>query len=260
MDLGLRDRVCVVTGASSGIGLAISRTLAAEGATVLMVARGEERLQREADALDAEWLAIDVTEPDADDRVVGACAEQLGGIDVLVNNAGTSSVVALQDLTDEEFIEQYEINVLASFRLMRCAAPRMAARGWGRIVNVTSSSAKRPSASNVAYSAAKAAQLSLSRAFADAYAGQGVLVNAVAPGMTASPLWMAQGGMADQLAAAQGVTREEALAGAHSRIPLGRMGTPQEIADVVAFLCSERAANVTGAAWSADGGTVPIMI
>jgi 3-oxoacyl-[acyl-carrier protein] reductase len=260
MDLGLRDRVCVVTGASRGIGLAVSRLLAAEDATVLMVARGVERLRREADALGAEWLAVDVTEPDADARIVGACAEQLGGIDVLVNNAGTSSVTPLHELTDEDFRMQFDLNVVASARLMRAAAPRMAKRGWGRIVNVASSSGKRPSQTNVAYSAAKAAQLSVSRAFADAYAADGILVNAVMPGMVASELWLGPGGMGDQLAAEQGVSREQALASAGGRIPLGRMGTPEQIADVVAFLCSERAANVTGAAWSADGGSVPTMI
>src|SRR5262249_26480056 len=156
-----------------------SRMLVAEGATVLMVARGADRLQREADGLGAEWLAVDVTDEDADRRIVDACAEQLGGIDVLVNNAGTSSITGLDALPDAAYRRQFELNVIASVRLMRAAAPRMARRGWGRIVNVASSSGKRPSQTNAAYSAAKAAQLSVSRAYADAYAAQGVLVNAV---------------------------------------------------------------------------------
>jgi 3-oxoacyl-[acyl-carrier protein] reductase len=260
MDLGLRDRVCVVTGASSGIGLAVSRALVAEDATVLMVARDPERLQRTADPLGAEWLAVDVTDPDADQRIIATCAEQLGGIDVLVNNAGTSSITPLARLTDADLRDQFELNVVAAFRLMQAAAPRMAERGWGRIVNVASSSGKRPSATNLAYSAAKAAQLSVSRAFADAYAAAGVLVNAVAPGMTATPLWTAAGGMGDQLAEAQGATREAAVAAAAARIPLGRMAEPAEIADVIVFLCSERASTVAGAAWSVDGGTIPIII
>jgi 3-oxoacyl-[acyl-carrier protein] reductase len=260
MDLGLRDRLCVVTGASQGIGLAVSRTLVDEGAKVLMVARGVERLREAADAIGAEWLAVDVTDPEADERIVATCAEQLGGIDVLVNNAGTSAIRALDELTDDDFRMQYELNVLAPVRLMRAAAPRMAQRGWGRIVNVASSSGKRPSQSNVAYSAAKAAQLSVSRAFAEVYADKGVLVNAVTPGMVSSPLWMHEGGMADQTARAQGITRAEALAQASRKIPLGRMGTPEEIADVVVFLASERAANVTGAAWSTDGGSVAVII
>ena len=149
---------------------------------------------------------------------------------------------------------------MAPLRLMQAAAPRMADAGGGRIVNVCSSSGKRPSLRNAAYSVTKAAQLSLSRVFADAYASQQVLVNAVAPGPVETPLWTAAGGMADQVAEATGVTREEALEGARSKIPLGRFGTEEEIAATIVFLCSERASNVTGAAWSVDGGSVPIII
>jgi 3-oxoacyl-[acyl-carrier protein] reductase len=260
MDLGLDGRVCVVTGASRGIGLAASRGLVAEGARLLMVAREEGALSAAADELGAEWLAADVTDPDCDVRIVATANEQLGGIDVLVNNAGTSKNMALDELTDEDWRAQHELHVMAPMRLMRLAAPAMAQRGWGRIVNVSSSSGKRPSASNMAYSVAKAGQLSLSRAFADIYAGQGVLVNAVAPGATGTGLWLDAGGLADQAAQARGVSRQEALEAAEAKIPRGRLATPQEIADVIVFLCSERAANVAGAAWSVDGGTVSIII
>jgi 3-oxoacyl-[acyl-carrier protein] reductase len=260
MDLGVRDRVCVVTGASRGVGLEISRRLAAEGARVLMVARGEERLRAAADELGADWIAADITDAGCDERIVATCAEQLGGIDVLVNNAGTSEARPLDEVTDDEWRAQYELHVMAPMRLMRTAAPRMAERGWGRIVNVSSSSGKRPSQTNAAYSVTKAALLSLSRVFADAYAARGVLVNAVAPGPVASELWLDEGGMADQLAAASGSTRDEVIEGAKAKIPLGRMSSPEEIADVVAFLCSERASTVSGAAWSADGGTVSIIV
>jgi 3-oxoacyl-[acyl-carrier protein] reductase len=260
MDLGLRDRVCVVTGASQGIGLAVSGRLAAEGARVLMVARGEARLRAAAEDLGAAWLAADVTEADAAERIVAAAVERFGGLDVLVNNAGTSSQTPLGDLTDDDFRAHHELSVMAPLALMRRAAPLMADRGWGRIVNVSSSSGKRPGQSNVAYSVAKAGQLSLSRAFADAYAARGVLVNAVAPGPTATALWTGEGGLADQAAAAKGTTRDEALAAAGAKLPRGRLGTPEEVADVVAFLCSERAANVVGAAWSADGGAVNVII
>ena len=132
----------------------------------------------------------------------------------------------------------------------------MAERGWGRIVNVTSSSAKRPSGMNAAYSVTKAAQLSLSRAFADHYAGRGVLVNAIAPGPTSTELWVGEGGLADQ----SGDAREGAEARGQGKLPLGRFATPVEIADVIAFLCSERASTVVGAAWSADGGAVQVII
>jgi 3-oxoacyl-[acyl-carrier protein] reductase len=260
MDLGLRDRVCVVTGASRGIGLETARRLRDEGAIVLMVARGEKRLRAAAEELGADWLAVDVTDPEADERIVATCAEQLGGIDVLVNNAGTSENKPISELTDADWLAQYELSVLAPFRLMRAAAPRMAERGWGRIVNVASSSGKRPSATNAAYAAAKAAQLSISRVFADAYAARGVLVNAVTPGPVATELWMDDGGLADQAARAKGLSRDQALAQAAAKIPLGRFGEPGEIADVVTFLCSERVSNVSGAAWSADGGAVAIIV
>jgi 3-oxoacyl-[acyl-carrier protein] reductase len=260
MDLGLVDRVCVVTGASRGIGLEVARRLRAEGATVLMVARHEEPLRAAAEAIAADWLACDVTDPEADERIVATCAEQLGGVDVLVNNAGTSNVTPLEQLSDADWQAQLDVHVLAPMRLMRCAAPRMAERGWGRIVNVASSSGKRPSSTNAAYSVAKAGQLAVSRAFADHYAARGVLVNAVTPGPTATPLWLEDGGLADQSAAARGRPREEALAHTAARLPLGRMGTPDEIADVIVFLCSERASNVSGAAWSADGGSVAIIV
>src|SRR3954463_11296689 len=142
MDLELRDKVCVVTGASSGIGLETARKLAAEDARVLMVARDAERLESAAGEIGADWVAADVTDAEADERIVATCAEQLGGIDVLVNNAGTSENRPLDELTDADWQLQYELNVLAPMRLMRAAAPRMAAKGWGRIVNVSSSSGK----------------------------------------------------------------------------------------------------------------------
>ena len=260
MDLGLRDKVCVVTGASSGIGLETARRLCEEGASVLFVARDEERLRAAAERCGGEYLACDVTDPEADERIVATCAEQMGGIDALVNNAGTSWARRLEDLTDDEWRAQYELHVLAPMRLMRAAAPRMAARGGGRIVNVCSSAGKRPSQTNVAYSVTKAAQLSLSRVFADHYAAHNVLVNAVAPGPVASELWMAAGGLAEQNAQAKDLTREQALEEQTARVPLGRFAEPQEIGDVVAFLCSERAGYVTGAAWSVDGGTVQTIV
>jgi 3-oxoacyl-[acyl-carrier protein] reductase len=256
MDLGLRDRVCLVTGASRGIGLATARGLAAEGARVVLTARGEDELAAAAAEIGADHLALDVTEPGAAGRLLA----HAGRVDVLVNNAGTSAVKPLDELTDEDFEAQWQLNVIASLRLMRVCAPAMAERGWGRIVNVASSSGKRPSGTNVAYSVAKAAQLSLSRSFADAYAARGVLVNAVAPGPVASQLWLGEGGLADQQARAKGISREEALEAARSRIPLGRLAEEDEIAAVIVFLCSERASNVTGAAWSVDGGSVPVII
>jgi 3-oxoacyl-[acyl-carrier protein] reductase len=136
----------------------------------------------------------------------------------------------------------------------------MAAAGGGRIVNVSSSSGRRPSGRlDASYSVTKAAELSLSRVFADLFAAQGVLVNAVTPGAVEGELWKEEGGLADQIAGRTGSTREEVLAATRSSPPLGRLGTDDEVAAVIAFLCSERASNVTGAAWAVDGGAVPTV-
>jgi 3-oxoacyl-[acyl-carrier protein] reductase len=248
-----------VTGASRGIGRATDELLAAEGARLLLVGRDRDGLA-EAAPRDADIFPADVTKPDAGERIVAACVERLGGIDVLVNCAGGSWLRPLDELTEEDWEAQWRMNVRGPERLMRSAAPLMAEQGWGRIVNVASSSGKRPSLRNAAYSVTKSAQLALSRTYAQAYVERGVLVNAVAPGITASDLWMGKRGLADQEAAASGVDRKEAIAKAAAAVPLGRFGTPEEIASVVVFLCSERASDVVGAAWSVDGGAVPLII
>jgi NAD(P)-dependent dehydrogenase (short-subunit alcohol dehydrogenase family) len=245
VDLGLSGKACIVTGATSGIGAAVAQLLRAEGADVLGVARTSGDFQ------------ADVTEPGAAERIVEACESAFGRVDVLVNNAGSMPVTPLEELSDEDWQAQWELNVMASLRLMRVAAPRMAERGWGRIVNVASSAGRRPSLRNAAYAVTKAGQISLSRVFADQYASQNVLVNAVAPGPTTSELWIAEDGIAAQVARRQGTTREQELETAAGKIPVGRMGTPEEVAAVVVFLCSERASDVAGATWAVDGGTVP---
>jgi 3-oxoacyl-[acyl-carrier protein] reductase len=245
VDLGLSGKACIVTGATSGIGAEVARMLRAEGADVLGVSRSSED------------FAADVTQPDAAARIVAECESRFGGVDVLVNNAGTMPVASLEDLSDEDWRGQWELNVMASLWLMQVVAPKMAERGWGRIVNVASSAGRRPSSRNAAYSVTKAAQLSLSRVFADQYADKNVLVNAVAPGPTTSELWTGEDGIAAQVAVASGTTREQELQNAAGKIPVGRMGTPEEVAAVVVFLCSERASDVAGATWAVDGGTVP---
>lgn len=262
MDLGLRDRACIITGASGGIGRAVAVSLAGEGASVLLVGRRSDVLADVARACgdSAEPLVLDVTAADAGERAVQACVDRFGRIDALVNGAGTSAVRSVQELTDDDWQAQWELHVMGPMRLMRAAAPVMAERGWGRIVNVCSSSGKRPSGTNMAYSVTKAAELSLSRAFADLFAARGVLVNSVSPGAVSGDLWLAPGGLADQGARARGVSRDEVLEATASRVPIGRLGTEEEIAAVIVFLCSEPASNVAGAAWSVDGGTVPVII
>ena len=241
MELGLEGRICVVTGGTRGIGAATARMLAEEGARPLTVARSGADIE------------LDLTEPDAGERMVAACPEPPWA---LVNNAGMTGTRTLDELTDDDWNEQWQLHVMAALRVMRAFAPVMADAGGGRIVNVSSSSGRRPSQTlDPAYSVTKAAQLSLSRLFAERWAGQGVLVNAVLPGSTATPLWLAEGGLADQVAARTGKSREEVLESTHAKALTGRMGREDEIAAVIVFLCSEQAANVVGAAWSVDGGT-----
>jgi 3-oxoacyl-[acyl-carrier protein] reductase len=270
VDLGLKGRSCVVTGASRGIGRETARLLCAEGARVLLVARNEDRLasaQQEVSAAGAdlggwaELLALDVTAEDAGERLLAAAVERFGTLDVLVNNAGAAQWRDLDEVPDEDWRAQYELNVMAPLRAMRAAAPLMAERGWGRIVNVCSTAGKRPSAAMPEYSVAKAAELSLSRLFADRYAKQGVLVNAICPGPVEAELWMEAGGLLDQSQQMSGAeNREEALAAAGAKRPIGRLAEVGEIAAAIVFLCSERASYVSGAAWSVDGGTVQVII
>jgi 3-oxoacyl-[acyl-carrier protein] reductase len=243
MNLGLEGRVCVVTGGTRGIGAATARMLAQEGATVLTAARSGGDVE------------LDVTAADAGERLLAACPAAPWA---LVNNAGASRARPLEDLTDADWQQQWDLHVMAPMRLMRAFAPAMADAGGGRIVNVSSSSGRRPSGRlDASYSVTKAAVLSLSRVFADAFAAKGVLVNAVTPGAIEGELWTEEGGLADQIASRTGQTREQVLEATRASPPLGRMGTDDEIAAVIAFLCSELASNVAGAAWAVDGGSVP---
>ncbi len=265
MDLGLKGRACVVTGASRGIGRETARLLCAEGADVLLVGRNEERLaaavEEAATAGRAESLVLDVTAADAGERMLAVASERFGSLDVLVNNAGAAQWRHLDYVPDEDWYAQYELNVMAPLRAMRAATPAMAERGWGRIVNVCSTAGKRPSAAMPEYSVAKAAELSLSRLYADRYAKEGVLVNAICPGPVEAELWMEPGGLLDQSQEMSGAeSREEALATAGSKRPIGRLAEVGEIAAAIVFLCSERASYVSGAAWSVDGGTVQVII
>ena len=262
MDLKLADRAIIVTGASRGVGAATAKLLSSEGARLLLVARSEGDLAEVASRCEGEAVALtlDVTAEDAAERIVGTCIERFGRLDGLVNNAGAARSIPPAELREEDWWDQLNLNVMAPMRLMRAAAPEMAAAGWGRIVNVCSSAARQPSTLNMPYSVAKAAQLSLSRVFANEWARRGVLVNAVNPGVLDTPMWLEDGGVADQLAAARGINRDQVLAEVENEMPIGRLGTDREVASVIAFLCSELSANVAGAAWAIDGGEVPTML
>ena len=250
MDLGLTGKACLVTGSTGGIGLETARLLVGEGARVVTNGRGD------APGI-GETLHVraDLSEPDAPATVVEAAVQALGSLDVLVNNVGYAVQARFEEVPDEEWDTMWQLNVMSYVRAIRAALPQLRA-SRGTIVNVSSTAGKRPSVGMPHYSVSKAAVLSLSRLVADTYAGDGIRCNAVTPGPTATEAWLGEGGLADQ----QGGRREEVLAKVGAGRPLGRLAEPEEIAAVIAFLASERASYVTGAAWSADGGTVAILI
>jgi 3-oxoacyl-[acyl-carrier protein] reductase len=250
VDLGLNGKVCVVTGSTGGIGLETAKLLVAEGARLVTTGRGE------APAIgEALHVRADLSEADAPARIVESAVAELGSLDVLVNNVGYAVQAHFEDVPDEEWDAMWQLNVMSYVRAIRAALPHLRT-AKGVIVNVSSTSGKRPSGAMPHYSVTKAAVLSLSRLVADLYAGDGIRCNAVTPGPTATETWWGEGGLADQ----QGGDRDEVLAKVGAGRPLGRLAEPDEIAAVIAFLASARASYVTGAAWSADGGTVPIII
>ena len=249
MDLALRGRVCVVTGSTAGIGLHVARLLAEESALVVTSARGDA--PRVGEALHVQ---ADLSRPGEPERLVESTVAELGRLDCLVNNVGVARYARFEEVPDQEWDEYWQLNVMSYVRAIRAALPALQAKG-GAIVNVSSTAGKRPSTGMPHYSVTKAAVLSLSRLVADLYAKDGIRCNAVTPGPTATGAWLDDGGLADQ----QG-EREEVLAKVGAGRPLGRLARPEEIAAVIAFLCSDRASYVTGAAWSADGGTVPLIV
>src|SRR5919109_2987601 len=256
MDLGLRDRVCLVTGSTSGIGLETARLLVAEGARVVVSGRDQARAERARDDSGAALgVACDLSEPAGADRLVSMVAADVGPVECLVNNVGEAYQTGFEEVTDEQWDAMWRLNVMSYVRCIRAVLPKMKEAGRGVIVNVSSTAGKRPSTGMPNYSVTKAAVLSLSRLVADLYAKDGIRCNAVTPGPTATEAWLGEGGLAEQ----QG-EREEVLAKVGAGRPLGRLAAAEEIAAVIAFLCSDRASYVTGAAWSADGGTVPIII
>lgn len=248
MDLGLRDKACVVTGSTGGIGASVVRQLRDEGARVVSSGRSE------AGPGDVH-VSLDLTQRGEPERLIAETVRAFGRLDVLVNNVGGTEIRKLAELTDDDWQASFELNLMSAVRATRAALPVMKEQGGGVIVNVSSTAAKRPSTGMPDYSVMKAALLSFSRLVADVYAADGIRCNAVTPGPTATSAWLGEGGLADQ----QG-ERDAVLAKVAAGRPLGRLAEPDEIASVVVFLASEKASYVTGAAWSADGGTVPIII
>jgi 3-oxoacyl-[acyl-carrier protein] reductase len=250
VDLGLSGRPCLVTGSTRGIGLETARMLAAEGAHVLTCGRSNAPGVGEY-----AHVVADLSQRGEPERVVAAAAAALGGLHVVVNNVGIARQARFEEVSDDEWDAYWQLNVMSYVRAIRAALPLLRERG-GAIVNVSSTAGKRPSTGMPHYSVTKAAVLSLSRLVADLYAADGIRCNAVTPGPTATDAWLGEGGLADQ----QGGERDDVLAKVGAGRPLGRLARPEEIAAVIVFLASEQASYVTGSAWSADGGTVPIIV
>ncbi len=220
-----------------------------------LASRRVDEDRRPASAKRSTWTC-DLEVAGEPERAVAEAAGALDGLDVLVNNAGIARQARFEDVSDDEWDAYWQLNVMSYVRTIRAALPHLREALGSAIVNVSSTAGKRPSTGMPHYSVTKAAVLSLSRLVADLYAKDGIRCNAVTPGPTATDAWLGEGGLADQ----QGGDREEVLAKVGAGRPLGRLAEPEEIASVVVFLCSQRASYVTGAAWSADGGTVPIII
>jgi NAD(P)-dependent dehydrogenase (short-subunit alcohol dehydrogenase family) len=262
MDLELNGRVAVVTGASKGIGLAVTRTLLEEGALVLAASRSRSP---ELDELDADLvhMPVNLMDPAAPAAVIARAVEAFGGLDVLVNNAGgpppgtSLPRFGFLELGDEDWNEMLEFNLLSAVRACRAAIPALLERGGGAIVNISSVHGRQPSAVNVDYGAAKAAMDNLTKALSEEFGPQGIRVNGVCPGPVRTPWWTDDGGAADILAGHTGSDREGVLttvAPEMMQLTTGRLAEPQEIADAVAFLASPHAASTTGTEIVVDSG------
>jgi NAD(P)-dependent dehydrogenase (short-subunit alcohol dehydrogenase family) len=261
MELDLNGRVAVVTGASRGIGLAVTRTLVDEGAHVVAASRNSSP---ELDALgDLVHVPANLMDPAAPAEVVARAVEVFGGLDILVNNAGgpppgtSLPRFGFLELGDDDWGDMLEFNLLSAVRACRAAIPLMLERGGGAIVNISSVHGRQASAVNVDYGAAKAAMINLTKALSEEFGPQGIRVNGVCPGPVVTPWWTDKGGAADILAGVTGSDREGVLttvAPEMMQLTTGRLAEPQEIADAVAFLASPRAASTTGTEVVVDSG------
>ncbi len=257
MDLGIGGRAAIVTGASRGIGRATANLLATEGAHVLLCGRDSDALQVVAQEIghDATPFIVDVEAPAAAEAIVAECQRVFGRIDILINNAGGTSAQFLKDLVADDWQNAFDRNFFSAARLAVAAANAMRPGGWGRLVHVSSIDGIEADKTFAAYSAAKAAMLNLSKSLSQEYARDGVLSNCVVPGITITE------SVLDNAAAAaerSGDTVDEVMTRMLERMRVAqrRMAQPNEIADAIVFLSSERASFITGAALAIDGGTL----
>lgn len=259
MDLGITGRTALVTGASRGIGLAIAQALAAEGVQVVGAAR---TVTPELEKAAAATVAVDLSTRDGARSVVERTVEAVGGIDFLVNNVGAGdpdglSLAGFLDVDDEQWERIFDLNLFSAVWTTRAALPSILERR-GAIVNISSINARVPTGSPVGYAEAKAALTQFGKRLSEELAPRGVRVNTVSPGVVTSPLWTDPDGFGGKVAAAFGVGHSDLLAGLPEQVGIasGRLTAPQEVADLVAFLLSERAANIHGADHVIDGGTL----
>lgn len=257
MELGLKGKVAVITGGTQGIGKATAQKLAAEGASVVIVARGQEGL----DAVAAEirgaggnvaTVSADVSKPDDCDRVIAEAVKAFGGVDILVNNAGTSATGAFESVTDGAWQADFDLKLFGAVRLIRLALPQMKARGGGRIVNVTNIGAKQPGAKTMPTTVTRAAGQAMTKALSKEYAPHQILVNSVCIGLV-------RAGQHEKRAAREGVDVESIYENLGKNIPIGRVGRADEAANVIAFLVSEAASFVTGSSINIDGGASAVF-
>jgi 3-oxoacyl-[acyl-carrier protein] reductase len=270
MELGLQGKVAIVTGASQGMGAATAARLVAEGCHVAMIARDAGRLAALANDLAAKCqgetfaVACDVTDAGQISEAVSQISERFGGIDILINNAGgltTSGMLPFEQLSDEDFLATYTLNLLSAVRFIRAVVPSMRQRGGGRIVNISSENGFQPDAIGADYNAAKAALNALSKTVSKSLGADNILVNTLSPGLTKTA---ALARFIEDQASSEGCSAEEIekglLTGFRPNIAVGRAGTPDEIAAAVAFLVSAPASFITGADLHVDGGSVSALI
>lgn len=257
-DLGLTNKVAIVTGGSDGLGFATSKRLVSEGANLVICARRADHLASAAEQLresgSGEVLAIagDVTSAEDIQNIIDATHARFGGIDILVNNAGASAASKMESLDDEAWEADLQLKLMAAVRLSRGVIPSMRKRGGGAIVNASIGGGKAPLAGSLPTSVTRAAGLNLTKSLANELAHDNIRVNAICIGLIKSEQWVRR-------AAAAQVTLDDFYAGLAEKIPLGRVGAADDYADAVAFLVSERSAYITGTALNVDGGLCPVL-